>query len=76
MLSTEKKVFHFIEEYWKRPILWDPQNAGYYKKPKKLDAWYEVSQAMGFEDNNIGVAECETKMKSLMTSNRTERGKV
>ena len=75
MFDTDEKVLDLIEEYRKRPILWDPQNAHYYKTPLKLDAWWEISSVFGFNDTKISVETCKKKIESILASFRREKQK-
>ncbi len=73
--KTEERSLLLIEEYRKHPILWDPKNENYFKKPLKMDAWCAIASVFEFQDAEEGPKVCENKMVSLLSSFRREIAK-
>ncbi|XP_014271702.1 uncharacterized protein [Halyomorpha halys] len=68
---SEEDLLKLIDVYRSKPILWDPEHSGRYKKRLKEEAWREIEDTM-----NIPVNECKRKIGVLLASNRRERNKV
>lgn len=67
---TEENLLRLIDIYKQYPVLWNPANEDYYKKPKKLDAWKEISSQMGAAEED-----CKKKVISLLSSFRREKSR-
>ncbi|XP_022188778.2 transcription factor Adf-1 isoform X2 [Nilaparvata lugens] len=65
------KCLDLIDEYRKRPVLWDPKHKHYYLRNKKMEAWEEISSTLGIE-----IQAAKHKMCSLLGSFRREKTKV
>ncbi|KAI4455461.1 madf domain transcription factor [Holotrichia oblita] len=66
----DEKVLMLIENYKARPIIWDPKNKDYSKKPLKEDAWTEIGIAVGTTGDV-----CKKKMIIILASWRREKAK-
>ncbi|KAK9687342.1 Alcohol dehydrogenase transcription factor Myb/SANT-like [Popillia japonica] len=66
----DEKVLMLIENYKARPIIWDPKNKDYSKKPLKEDAWTEIGIATGTTGDV-----CKKKMIIILASWRREKAK-
>lgn len=68
---SQEKILQFIEQYRKKPMLWNAQDPQYFNKFKKHDGWQEL--AVEFETTQ---EECKRKMTSLLASLRREKSKI
>jgi hypothetical protein len=60
-----------IDLYREKELLWNPTHANYKCKLKRLDAWNEISQLLGYDQTGV-----RKKVESLLTSFRRERQKA
>lgn len=67
---TEENCLRVIETYKRFPVLWDPKDQYYYRKNLKNDAWKEIGAIMGSD-----YEQCRSKLLSLLSSFRREKGK-
>lgn len=65
---TDSKILSLIEEYKKRPCLWDPSDEYNKVSSKKNQAWQEISCVLHYDVNEI-----KRKVASLLASFRRER---
>ena len=70
---TDIKILTFIEEYRKRPVLWDSTNHLSKHKSRKDQAWTEILQVMQLD---CSILELKRKMTCLLASFRRERQKL
>ncbi|XP_068250511.1 uncharacterized protein [Palaemon carinicauda] len=59
-----------IDEYEKRPALWNQEHGAYFNKTKKLEQWEEVAKIIGCTVDDV-----KRKMESLLGSFRREKSK-
>ncbi|KAI5710959.1 hypothetical protein M8J75_012853 [Diaphorina citri] len=68
---TNEKVLDLIGLYREKALLWNPKDDEYHIKPRKEDAWREISTAL-----SVSAEDCKNKMTSLLSSYRTQKAKV
>lgn len=68
---THDAIEKLIDLYRQKPELWDPKENTYHIKTKKHDAWTNISLDMG-----IDVDAVKSKITSLLSSYRREKGKM
>ncbi|KAG5871793.1 hypothetical protein JTB14_023476 [Gonioctena quinquepunctata] len=68
---THEAIEKLIDLYRKKSELWDPKENTYHIKTKKHDAWTNISLDMG-----IDVDAVKSKITSLLSSYRREKGKT
>jgi len=67
---SHEQALALIDEYEKRPSLWNPSDAYYYDKIKRNDLWVEIGEIM-----DVTADEAKSKITSLMSSFRREKAK-
>lgn len=71
MIWNNDKIFHLIELYQTKALLWDNTRGDYKDKPKKEAALAEISKAL-----NISQRDVETKLHILRTQFSRETKKI
>lgn len=66
----EEDMLTLIQAYKSFPVLWNPSDKEYFKKPKKMDAWRDIGAVMDQSES-----ECKRKIISLLSSYRREKAK-
>lgn len=68
---SNDESLRLIDEYKKRPILWDVKHRLHYSKQQKSQAWTAIG-----ENLNVSAADAKQKMNSLLGSLRREKSKI
>lgn len=65
-----ESCLQLIDEYKKRPVLWNSKNEHYYSKHSKDAAWEEIAEKF-----NVDPQQAKQKMGSLLGSFRREKSR-
>lgn len=65
-----ESCLQLIDEFEKRPVLWNRKNEFYYLQSKKNEAWHQIGEKMCVEPE-----QAKQKMCSLMGSFRREKSR-
>jgi hypothetical protein len=71
---TSRCTLHFVEEYGKKPCLWNPENEEYKNKQTRDAALQKIVTAMNLEESDISAP--RKKMRIVGSTYRNERTKI